>query len=105
MNEQVKRVGRPKSETKLTPSEKQAAYRQRCAARNQELQIVYDFQKSFYYQINYEIAQLEKNYHLAIDDETKLKNHAALSELVRFKMIMDNISNVTKTYKQVDIED
>ena len=97
--------GRPKLETKLTPAQKQAAYRQRCAARNQELQIVSDFQKSFYYQINHKISQLEKNYRLAVDDETKLKNHAALSELVRFKMIMDNTSNVTKIYKQVDIED
>ena len=101
----VYRPGRPKLETKLTPAQKQAAYRQRCAAAQQEQQASVDFKKTFYYQINYEISQLEKNYHLAIDDETKLKNHAALSELVRFKMIMDNKSNVTKTYKQVDIED
>ncbi len=95
--------GRPRSDNKLTSAEKQAAYRLRCGARDADREAVSDFKISYEYQINYEIAQALKNYQLAVGDSDREANFHALNTLKRFKMIMDDKSNVIKTYKQDEI--
>lgn len=96
------RPGRPKSLNKLTPAEKQAAYRLRCAARDQEQQKIADFKMSYEYEINYQIARTLENYQLSIGADRDA-NFAALGALERFKMIMDNKSNVTKIWNQDEL--
>lgn len=103
MTDQIQRPSHSRLTTRLTPAEKQAAYRRRRAIREQEQQSSVDFKKCFDYQINYEISQAEKAYKLCTDEKTKLKIHAALNALIRFKMIMDNSTNVTEVYKQSDL--
>lgn len=96
MTEQ-KRPGRPRSDSKLTPAEKQAAYRLRRGAQEAALQSQADFKKSFEYQINYEIAQAIKRYQDAPEECVRLVNFHHAECLKRFKMIMDQKSNVTET--------
>lgn len=95
MTESLKRPGRPKSQTKLTPAQKQANYRAKRGAADLEQRAALDFKKSFYYKINYRIAELEKYYTSVLDETDKAQVMYGLNELVRLKMIVDDKSNVT----------
>jgi hypothetical protein len=83
------RPGRPKKDDKLTPAQKQAAYRQRSAERAQDQQKSADFKKHYEYQIDYEIAEALENYQLAVGDDREANFHA-LNALKRFKSVIES---------------
>lgn len=102
---EIRGRGRPKSVIKLTPAQKQSAYRQRCATRAQELTKSLSFEYTVFLELKAAIDKVENRYPLQAGSPIKPERKAALYALEELRRTLTNKSNVIKNYTQLDIED
>lgn len=105
--------GRPKKPDSLTPAQKQAAYRERQRAKIGSLEVNHAVTCDRYNEQNKKIAELEielarlKSFIGEYVDHCGIYTQCMPKESwsIRAKDMFKEKSNVTKNYKQVDIED
>lgn len=110
MNESKNRLpGRPISKNKLTPAQKQRAYRERLRVKNEVLEVnasctfdQFDEMKTRIEKLEQFNALLTRDLYTARQQSEELQSQVWALEMELSKRLKK--SNVTKIYKQVDIE-